>query len=163
MSVFNGVIECLVMRSVGFFFRRSGFTLIELMLVIGIIAILSSVVIAALSPTRQLGSSRDAKRQSDTNTILNAVYQYTIDHEGRMPGGLVKGAAALEICVVTAVSCNNGLNLRALTGSYLVAIPIDPKAPANGTGSAYFIRQESNGRLTVSAPLGENSSISTTR
>ncbi len=61
---------------------RPAFTLIELLLVIGIIAILSGIVIGALSPARQLGSSRDAKRRSDVNTILNAVYQYSIDHQG---------------------------------------------------------------------------------
>ncbi|UPA22623.1 type II secretion system GspH family protein [Candidatus Peribacteria bacterium] len=143
--------------------RRAGFTLLELLVVIGIIGALASIVVAALSPTRQLASSRDAKRQSDVNAILNAVYQYTIDHKGILPGGIPQGDTPRGICTVTATSCNNGVNLRILSGSYLVAIPIDPRAPENGTGTMYFIHQNTNSRLTVTAPLAEEKSIVVTR
>ncbi len=144
--------------------RRAGFTLLELMLVIGVIAILSSIVIAALSPTRQLASGRNAKRQSDVNTILNAVYQYVIDHQGNLPQGIPQGNIPLEICTVTAPSCQYGVNLRVLTGAYLSAIPTDPQATVNGTGTLYFIRRDQNSRMTVSAPHAEGSgSISITR
>jgi type IV pilus assembly protein PilA len=140
-----------------------GFTLIELLLVIGILAVLASVVIAALSPTRQLGSARDAKRQSDVNTILNAVYQYTIDHQGNTPAGIPAGPAH-EICRTGAVSCNNGVNLNVLSGSYLVSIPLDPRAPATGTGTSYMIQLLTNGRIMVFAPLVEGANpISITR
>ena len=67
---------------------REGFTLIELLLVIGIIAILASIVIVAINPTKQMGDARNAQRRSDVNTILNAVYQYAIDNNGTMPGCL---------------------------------------------------------------------------
>ncbi len=144
--------------------RRAGFTLIELMLVIGVIAILSAIVIAALSPTRQLASGRNAKRQSDVNTILNAVYQYVIDHQGTLPQGIPQGNTPLEICTVTAGSCQFGVNLRVLTGAYLSTIPMDPQAIPTGTGTLYFIRRDQNSRLTVSAPRAEGSgSISITR
>lgn len=144
--------------------RRAGFTLLELMIVIGLIAILTSIVIAALSPTRQLGSSRDAKRQSDVNTILNAVYQYVIDHQGSLPPGIPQGATAHEICTVSATSCQYGVMLRVLTGTYLPSIPMDPQAPTAGTGTFYFIKQDQNSRLTVSAPHAEGGTpISITR
>ncbi len=133
---------------------RAGFTLIELLLVIGIIAILASIVIVAINPTKQLGNARDAQRRSDVNTILNAVYQYAIDHSGSVPSGIPTGTAK-TICKSTAASCNNGVSLRALTGAYLVSIPVDPQAPATGTGTNYTIIQLSNGRLTVAAPGAE--------
>lgn len=142
--------------------RRNGFTLIELLLVIGIIAVLSGIVIGALSPGRQLASTRDAKRQSDINTILNAVYQYVVDFNNLPPG--IPVGTAMQICRTGSATCVNGVDLDSLSGAYLVSIPIDPQAPETGTGTSYFIRRDNNGRLTVSAPLAEEKeSISVTR
>lgn len=142
---------------------RSAFTLIELLLVLGVISILMVIVIAALSPTRQLGSARDAKRQSDINTILNAVYQYSIDNRGHLPPGIPTGTA-LEICRSGAASCVNGVDLNVLSGAYLVSVPLDPHAPDTGTGTSYFIRRSEDGRLVVTAPLAEGADeVSVTR
>jgi prepilin-type N-terminal cleavage/methylation domain-containing protein len=142
--------------------QHRGFTLIELLLVIGLIAVLSSMVIAALSPTRQLGSSRDAKRRSDVNTILNAVYQYAIDHQGILPSSIPNGSAR-EICILAAGDCDE-VDLDALSGTYLVSIPVDPQASTTGTGTDYFIRRDDNGRLTITAPNAEGDAvISSTR
>lgn len=143
---------------------RKGFTLIELLLVIGIIAILASIVIVAINPTKQLGDARDAQRRSDVNTILNAVYQYAIDNNGNLPTGIPTGTAS-EICVTGAIStdpvdCNlsgtgAGVNLDVLTGSYLISVPADPSVAGTSTGTNYFIVQDANGRITVSAPGAE--------
>lgn len=138
-----------------------GFTLIELMLVIAIIAVLSGIVIAALSPTRQLGFARDASRQSAVNTILNALYQYSIDHNGALPPSIT--STLQEICRTGASDCDDA-NLDALSGSYLSSVPIDPHSPDTATGTNYFIRLDNNGRLTVSAPGAEvREEISVTR
>ncbi|HLD32669.1 MAG TPA: prepilin-type N-terminal cleavage/methylation domain-containing protein [Candidatus Peribacteraceae bacterium] len=146
---------------------RAGFTLIELLLVIGIIAILASIVIVAINPTKQLGDARDAQRRSDVNTVLNAVYQYAIDNNGNLPGNIPTGTAA-EICretldPATCIAAGD-VNLRMLTGTYLVSLPTDPQY-ATSTGTLYFIIQDANGRITVSAPATEqaSSTISVTR
>lgn len=144
---------------------RRGFTLIELLLVIGIIAILASIVIVAINPTKQLGDARDAQRRSDVNTILNAVYQFAIDNNGTLPSNIPTGTAR-EICATEQATCVSPLvNLRSLTGSYLVRIPKDPTFAASATGSAYFIIQDANGRITVSAPRTEQDTpdVSVTR
>lgn len=141
---------------------RRGFTLIELLLVIGIIAVLSGIVIAALSPTKQLGTSRDAKRQADVNAILSAVYQYLVDVESLPPG--IPSGAALEICATNSPDCDAAISLDILTGSYLVRIPLDPQRPDSATGTNYWIVRDQGGRITVSAPGAEEAeSISITR
>ena len=148
---------------------RKGFTLIELLLVIGIIAILASIVIVAINPTKQLGDARDAQRRADVNTILNAVYQYAIDNNGNLPSG-IPTTTAKPICQASLdpATCTAagylGVSLRMLTGAYLTSIPKDPRVTATGTGTRYNIMQDANGRITVSAPGAERStSISVTR
>jgi len=142
---------------------KRGFTLIELLLVIGIIAILASIVIVAINPTKQLADARDAQRRSDVNTVLNAVYQYAIDNNGDLPTGIPTGAGnALEICQTDSSDCTGLLSLDVLTGTYVVALPVDPGGPDN-EGTDYTIYQNADGRITVSAPEAENGAISVTR
>lgn len=153
------------MRNASFQARR-GFTLIELLLVIGIIAILASIVIVAINPTKQLGDARDAQRRSDVNTILNAVYQYAIDNNGNLPSDIPEGTDpetdSDQICA-TGQACG-GVSLDVLTGSYLVSIPLDPSVASSSSGTNYYIMQDANGRITVSAPGAEQAdSISVTR
>lgn len=141
--------------------RRNGFTLIELLLVLGIISILVSITIAALSPAKQLATSRDAKRQADVNAILSAVYQYLVDEE-RLPPGIPVTPA--EICATDSPDCDAAVSLDVLTGSYLVRMPQDPQLPDAATGTNYWIVREAGGRITVSAPGAEEAeNISITR
>jgi len=67
--------------------KRPAFTLIELLLVIGIIAILAGVVISAINPTKQLGQANDVANQSKVRAISNALQQYYVE-QGNWPSGL---------------------------------------------------------------------------
>jgi type IV pilus assembly protein PilA len=144
---------------------RRGFTLIELLLVIGIIAILASIVIIAINPTKQLGSARNAQRRSDVNTLINAIYQYSIDHSGSFPGTLATATpnTDYEICSLNYSGCDlakHQVKLDVLTGSYLVNIPKDPQADlkyASGSGSRYFVSKDSGNRVKIWAPDAEQS------
>lgn len=53
---------------------RQGFTLIEILIVVAIIAILASIVLVGLGPTQQSG--RDARRLADLHEIQNALELY---------------------------------------------------------------------------------------
>ena len=149
--------------------KQKGFTLIEVLLVIAILAILAAVVIVAINPAKQLMKSRDAERSADVYSILNAVYQYTVDHESAFPEALT--TTNLEICRTTSVTCIDLYDLSVLTDNqeYIVSMPIDPRCPYDGAycsedGTGYFIQLTDSGRVTVSAPSAEGAEpISVTR
>jgi prepilin-type N-terminal cleavage/methylation domain-containing protein len=55
---------------------KKGFTLIELLIVIGILAILATVVVVVLNPTQLFAQARDAQRISDMTTLRSALSIY---------------------------------------------------------------------------------------
>lgn len=148
---------------------QKGFTLIEVLLVIAILAILAAVVIVAINPSKQLASARDAQRMSDVYSILNAIHQYAVDNDGEYPAEITTDNR--EICKTTSVTCIDETDLTVLTENetYLVSVPEDPLCPfdsaycsENGTG--YFVELTDGGRISVSAPSVETKDdISVTR
>lgn len=137
--------------------QRKGFTLLEILLVVAAIAILAGIVILAINPGKQLGETRDADRSADVTTILNAVYQYSIDNSGDLPTGIT--TTATEICKTGAASCTGLVDLTVLTtnAKYLVSMPDDPKGSidVSGNGVGYVISKDVNGRITVTATQTE--------
>ncbi len=154
--------------------RAQGFTLLEILLVISIISILASIVVFAINPGRQLAQARNAQRQSDVNTIINAVYQYIIDNNA-LPDTIPLRDNALtcasadvntEICpTVPGAGCQVALTVLVADQRYLVSIPADPEGPffiSNASAVGYLVWKNSNDRVTVCAPhaeLGETVSV----
>lgn len=145
--------------------KNLGFTLLEVLLVVAIIAILAGIVILAINPNKQLGDTRNTERRADVNTILSAVYQYSVDNNGSLPSpipaGTSCGSGVQEICRSNAVSCSGFLDLSSYlvgtTAKYLVAMPIDPQVD-NSNGTNYEIYKDTTtNRVTVCAPNAENS------
>jgi len=56
--------------------KLSGFTLVELLIVIALIGILSVAVLSTLNPIEQTNKARDAKFQNDAAEVLNALERY---------------------------------------------------------------------------------------
>lgn len=97
--------------------KSRGFTLIELMVVVFIIALLASVVIVNVSSVRQKG--RDAKRVSDLSTVAAALQSYYADNHQYVPAaGWLDFSAAVP----------GGLSVL-VSGKYLSSLPTDPKNP----------------------------------
>lgn len=137
---------------------KKGFTLLEVLLVVAIIAILAGIILLAINPNKQLGDSRNTTRRADVNTLINAIYQYSIDHNGSLPTAIT--TTEYYICQKDAVSCSGYANLSELTtnSKYLVSLPVDPSLSIGATSSAgYTVRKTSDNRVTVSAPYAEQS------
>jgi prepilin-type N-terminal cleavage/methylation domain-containing protein len=141
----------------------SGFTLLEILLVVAAIGILAGIVILAINPGKQLGDTRNAQRKADVNTILNAVYQYSVDNNGVLPTSIT--SSSTEICHATS-TCTSLIDLGVLilNEKYLTAIPSDPQGGNAVNGAGYYIGKNANGRVTVNAPKAEQgAAISATR
>ncbi len=120
--------------------KGTGFTLMEVLIVIASIAILSTLVIVAVNPARSLAKARNGQRYADISAILSALYQYQLDNNGTLPPEV--SLSEREICN-TGKNCDddvNMINLHALTDNqrYMVSIPKDPTASTE-KGSGYTI------------------------
>lgn len=142
-----------------------GFTLIEILVVIGIIAVLAAIVIVAVNPARQFAQARNTQRESNVSTILNAVGQNMVDYKGVFTCASIVTAipvaptAALEIAGQAGVG---RVDLSCLVPIYIAsAMPVDP---TNGTiaDTQYTIQQDTvaNGsRFIICAPQHDESAI----
>ena len=146
---------------------KKGFTLLEILLVVGIIAILAGIVILAINPSKQLGDTRNAQRRSDVLSIANAIYQYAIDTNGVASTTVTNATTACTSTanLIAATSTGGGINLWSdlvgTSSTYLGDMPRDPLASTStGYGISYSATTK---RITVCAPrsVGEGSIIAT--
>lgn len=109
--------------------KLSGFTLIEILIVVAIIAILASVVLVGLGPTQQAG--RDARRISDLHEVQNGLELYN----GKC--GYYPGAANCDVTATTGYNAGATNMVVALTTSGIGATQI-PQDPTNNSLYKYL-------------------------
>ena len=131
-------------------FKKSGagFTLIEILVVIGIIAVLAAAVIIAINPARQFAQARDTQRVSNVNAILNAIGQRIADNKGVFEGTL--NGITCPTLPTTATAIGTTLD-TCLVPTYLTVVPVDPKPTLGG----YTVEAPISGRIKVVAPSAE--------
>lgn len=138
--------------------QRKGFTLLELMLVLGILGILAAITLVAINPTKQLNDAKGVSRNSSIREVENAISQYIIDRNILTGIPTIK-TTAIEICqtAITGTSCTdtpvNGYDLSALSPDYLVSIPVDP-TETGATLTGYRI-YKSGSFIKVCSPVIE--------
>lgn len=148
--------------------KAQGFTLIEILLVIGIIAVLATVVIVALDPAKRFADARNARRLSDIESILSATQQYIVDNKGELPPGFADGyerqlGTASTGCELTNGPCSANLSycldLSASLAKYLKNLPYDP-AVGSSERTQYSIQVNENNIITIRSCNSTDETIS---
>lgn len=149
---------------------KRGFTLIELLIVVTIIATLAVTVFVALNPAQRLKDAKDARRQSDVDSILTAIHVAIVDNKGSVPTNLPAAGAERQLGTGSSVDCAtalaaNGCSTPAstacadlMTGAinvakYLKSMPIDPSGGTTYTAlkTGYSVARDANDIITITA------------
>jgi len=133
-----------------------GFTLLELLIVIGILAILSTTMILVINPAEILKKARDSQRISDLNTLKSAIAYYitstsspniglsTKTYSSNVTGASCAGRATASDDITLEVNGSGWIpiNFSELTGgSPIGSLPQDPNpsTTVDGNPSRYYV------------------------
>ena len=140
------------------FKQNKGFTLIELIIVVAIIALLAGATFVAINPARRIGEANDAQRWADVTSIASAWALYTADNSGTAPSSTAStGIYHVTSGYPTHSECGDGtatttasLDLSGLvTDGYLGSVPVDPSGTYTSGQTGYYMSIASSGVITV--------------
>ena len=113
---------------------RQGFTIVELLIVIVVVAVLAAVSVSAFSGTQQ--RARDAQRTQDMQAIVKALELYKI-HTGSYPTTST-GSNTTTGWEVSSKSPNLFLSALKTSGVLSSAVPVDPTNTVDGFEYRYY-------------------------
>ncbi len=137
----------------------NGFTLIEILIAIALVALMGGLTILFLNPPSLLARGRNAERKSHLYTIINAIWQNKSDNNGNF--NCVSGDIPTTTAKM-AIGVGNYNIAPCLVPIYLPTMPYDSKA-----GGAHYasntdydtgyniVGSATSGRITLNAPWAE--------
>lgn len=124
---------------------KKGFTLVELLIVIGILAVLSAVTILVLNPAQLFAQARDSQRISDLATVSSAINFYISTASTSVEAGSLGADANCYVYNITpAANCR-------FTGTKTPTGTSGATRVTDGTGWIPVALSESTGGSPISA------------
>lgn len=103
--------------------RRAGFTLIEIMIVVVVLAILAATIIPQFSTS--ISDSKVATMQSNLHTLRVQIQLYSFQHNGQFPA--ISNGTLPQLTGMTDASGNIGTGSANIYGPYVqTQIPVNP-------------------------------------
>lgn len=140
--------------------RHRGFTLVELMVTMALIAVLVGAYLMMANPAGQLASSRNTRRKTDLQNIMLAIKENVLE------GGteqFICSSGAIPTSTKTMGSASGSYNIAPclIPADGIAAMPFDPLAssayytsPSN-YNTGYTIIVNGSGTITLGAPSAE--------
>lgn len=139
--------------------------LIEILVVLGMLALLSTVVLVAVNPLRQFAQARNTQREANVSALLNAVGHRLADNQGIFTTASSSCEASLPSSAKK-IQSEDGYDLRpCLVPNYLPELPYDPAEGMNtctsencdGNDEEYkteytIMQSATTSRITICAP-----------
>ncbi len=108
--------------------KNKGFTLVEILIVLAIIAILAALLYVAINPAERLKESRDSQRLQEAEAIAAAIRLYKVDHNGDIFCEADGENGVIGI----------GNTIDSYLADYFAELPVDPKY-ADDTSYKYYL------------------------
>ncbi|PWB38669.1 MAG: hypothetical protein C3F02_03080 [Parcubacteria group bacterium] len=134
---------------------KKGFTLLEIILVVAVLAITATIMIRAMNPARRMGEAWNSVRTTDVLAIQRAIQQYAIDNYG-FPASLSSLAADTPYMIVKRGGSTSGTSACTSTepiakadilgdlATYLPAAIKDPTLSSDSNDTGYYIVKQGN-------------------
>ncbi len=109
-----------------------GFTLAELLIVVGVMAMLAAIIVVGVNPAKQISTTRNAQRLAALGNIQGAINAYAIENNGSYPAGIDTGLRMLG-------TATSGCAIACTTGTPVVPISTytDSTSATFTTGATY--------------------------
>lgn len=106
-------------------FKKKAFTILELLIVISILAILTSAVILTINPKKQLSRTRDTRRLADVGTLVTAIQWYNNEH-GTFPDSVDTTRVSNQLVTGGSLYKSAGGWINSDLSKYLPKMVVDP-------------------------------------
>jgi len=154
--------------------KPNSFTLIELVIVIGILAVLAAVVVIVINPAEYMKSTRDSQRMSELQTITKSIELYLGDGGSSMGSANTVYVSIPDSSTTCAnlglpslpggwsYSCSTSANYRKTDGTGWIPIPFStisfgntldalPIDPVNATSTGNYYTYVTGGSFELTA------------